>query len=122
MENEKFSLKGVIHKLKEYIQTNKDLFVLQSVERLSQIVPVILLTIVKLVFAFFLLVYLSISLALFLGELMNSYALGFLVTGAVFFLLIILLSLFGGAIKRSIGGSMVNSFLRKWNEGGNNEK
>lgn len=122
MENEKFSFKGAIQKLKEYIQTNKDLMVLKGAESLSQIIPSILIMIVKLVFAFFLFVYLSISLALFFGELLNSYALGFLATGGVFFLLIILLSVFGGPIKRGIANSIINSFLRKWNEGGNNEK
>lgn len=122
MENEKFSFKGAIQKLKEYIQTNKDLVILQGTERLSQVIPSILIAIVKFVFAFFLFVYLSLSLALFLGELLNSYALGFLVTGAVFFLLIVLLSIFGGSIKRGISNSMINSFLRKWNEGGKDEK
>lgn len=118
MENMKFSFKGAIQKLSEYIRTSKDLLFLQGAEAASKVIPAILIAITKLVFAFFLFFYLSISLALFLGELFNSYALGFLITGGIFFLLIVLLSVFGGSIKRGIGNGIVSSFLKKWNDGG----
>ncbi len=119
---EKFSFKSVVNRIKQYIQNYKDLAYLQVVEKISTAVPGIVTGLIQAICFLFLVFYLSIALALFLGELFNSYALGFTVTGLLFLLIIILIAAFGSSIKKKITDSVIRSFLSQWNNEDEDEK
>lgn len=116
MEDNKFSIKNVIQKLKEYVENHADLAYLRFVGRISKILPGMTVGIISLLFAFFVVFYLSMALAFFIGELLSSYALGFALTGALFILLIILVAIFRDKIKTIIANKCVRIFMRLRND------
>lgn len=110
-EKNTFSIRGVVQKLKEYVENYVDLAYLKFVGRISKILPGIAVSVISLLFAFFVIFYLSMALAFFIGELLESYALGFAVTGLVFILLIVLVSIFRQAIKKIIANFFIKIFI-----------
>jgi len=116
MEDNKFSIKNVVQKLKEYVENHADLAYLKLVGRISKILPGMTVGIISLLFAFFVVFYLSMALAFFIGELLSSYALGFALTGALFILLIILVAIFRDKIKTIIANKCVRIFMRLRND------
>lgn len=122
MEDNKFTIKNVIQKLKEYVENHADLAYLKFVARISKILPGMTVSIISLLFAFFVVFYLSMALAFFIGELLNSYALGFALTGAVFILLMILVAIFRNPIKTMIANICVRIFIRLRNDDDDDEE
>ncbi|GAA4804934.1 hypothetical protein GCM10023231_37590 [Olivibacter ginsenosidimutans] len=120
-DQNKFSLKGVIQKLKEYVKNYTDLAYLKFVRSISKIVPGMAVAIISLLFAFFVVFYLSMALAFFIGEWLHSYALGFALTGAFFILLILLVALFKKPIKKLITNVCVRVFVRLHNDDDDDE-
>lgn len=118
----KFSLKGVVQKLKEYIENYADLAYLKFVGRSSKILPGIAVGVIVLLFAFFVVFYFSMALAFFFGELLNSYAAGFALTGAIFILFILLVALFKKAIKMLIANFFVKILVKLRNDDDNDEE
>ncbi len=108
MEETKFSVKGIINKLKEYAETYKDLAYLKFVGKISKLSSGLLLTLIFLLLILFVGFYLSMAFAFFIGELLNSYALGFAITGLLF-ILVILLTI---AFRKNIQGAFGNFFIR----------
>jgi len=83
------NISEVVDASKTYIEANLKLFKLTLLERLSKVVSLIISsTLVMLVGSMFLL-FLSLSAAMFIGSLLDSRTLGFLVM-ALFFLIIML--------------------------------
>jgi len=83
------NISEVVDASKTYIEANLKLFKLTLLERLSKVVSLIISsTLVMLVGSMFLL-FLSLSAAMFIGSLLDSRTLGFLIM-ALFFLIIML--------------------------------
>jgi hypothetical protein len=83
------NISEVVDASKTYIEANLKLFKLTLLERLSKVVSLIISsTLVMLVGTMFLL-FLSLSAAMFIGSLLDSRTLGFLIM-ALFFLIIML--------------------------------
>ncbi|QNL50704.1 phage holin family protein [Olivibacter sp. SDN3] len=116
MEDKKFSIKGVIQKLKEYVENYTNLAYLKVVAKVSKILPGVVIGIISLLFLFFVVFFLSIAFALFIGELLNSYALGFALTGALFILLILLIILFKNSIKRGVSAICIRTLVSLRND------
>jgi Protein of unknown function (DUF1469). len=116
MEDQKFSIKGVFHKSKEYIDTRFKLFKLKSVERSSRLIASLIVDLVRAVFALFVVFFLSLALGFYLSELLGSSSLGFLATGGIFVLLIIVLSLIEKPMERLFMNLSIKRFLQKWND------
>jgi len=121
-DKNKFSLKGVVQKLKEYVENYTDLAYLKFVGRSSKILPGIAVGIIVLLFAFFVVFYLSMALAFFFGELLNSYALGFALTGVIFILFILLVGLFKKSIKAVIANFFVKILIKLRNDDDDDEE
>ena len=116
MEDKKFSFKGVFQKSKEYIDTRFKLLRLKFVERSSRLIASLIVDGVKTIFAIFVLFFLSLALGFYLSELLGSSALGFLATGGIFVLLIVLVSIFEDRIERIFMNLSIKRFLQKWND------
>jgi len=115
-DQNKFSLKGVIQKLKEYVENYTDLAYLTLVRRMSRIIPGMAVSIISLLFVFFVVFYLSMALAFFIGEWLGSYALGFALTGVCFILLILLVAVLKTGIKKWIANVCVRILMRLRND------
>src|SRR5690606_31281932 len=112
----KFSIKGVFQKSKEYIDTRFSLVKLKLVERSSRLIASLLVDGVKAILAVFVIFYLSLALGFYLSELLGSSSLGFLATGGVFVLLIVVVSLFETRMERVLMNLSIKRFLQKWND------
>jgi len=116
MEEKKFSINGVYQKSKEYIDTRFRLFKLKLVERSSRLIASLITDGLKGVLAIFVIFYLSLALGFYLSELLGSSALGFLATGGLFVLLIIIVSAFENPLERFFMNLSIKRFLQKWND------
>ncbi len=116
MEERKFSINGVYQKSKEYIDTRFKLFRLKLVERSSRLIASLITDGLKGVLAVFVIFYLSLALGFYLSELLGSSALGFLATGGIFVLLIIVVSAFENPLERFFMNLSIKRFLQKWND------
>jgi len=116
MEERKFSIKGVFQKSKEYIDTRFKLFKLKLVERSSRLIASLIVDVVKIVFAIFVIFFFSLALGFYLSELLGSTSLGFLATGGIFLLLIVLISAFEPRLERLFMNLSIKRFLQKWND------
>jgi len=93
MENTRIAdnISEVIDASRKYIEANLKLIKLSLLERLSKVVSLIISsTLVMLAGALFVL-FLSLSAAMFIGDLLQSQALGFLIMAFIFLLLVIFL-------------------------------
>jgi len=116
MEESKFSIRGVFQKSKEYIDTRFKLFKLKLVERSSRLIASLVVDAVKTIFALFVVFFLSLALGFYLSELLGSSALGFLATGGIFVLLIVVVSAFETRLERLFMNLSIKRFLQKWND------
>jgi len=116
MEEKKFSINGVFQKSKEYIDTRFKLFKLKLVERSSRLIASLIVDVVKTVFAIFVIFFLSLALGFYLSELLGSSSLGFLATGGIFVVLIVLISAFESRLERLFMNLSIKRFLQKWND------
>lgn len=116
MEEKRFSMKGVFQKSKEYIDTRFNLAKLKLVERSSRLIASLIVDMIKTVFAIFVLFFFSLALGFYLSELLGSSSLGFLATGGIFVVLIVLISLFESRLERLFMNLSIKRFLQKWND------
>jgi len=116
MEDQKFSFQGVIQKLKEYLNNTKNLTVLTIVDKLSSLISTVVTDGLMVIFGFFILLFLSVGLGFYFGELFESTALGFLALAGVYFLLALILMVFKNGIEKSLMNLSIRKFLKKWNE------
>ena len=116
MEEKKFSINGVYQKSKEYIDTRFKLFKLKLVERSSRLIASLITDGLKAILALFVVFYLSLSLGFYLSELLGSSSLGFLATGGIFVVLIIVVSAFDNPLERFFMNLSIKRFLQKWND------
>lgn len=110
----KFSLSGSFKKTREYIDTRMKLFQLKLTERSSRLIASLLVDVVKSVFAIFVVFFFSLALGFYLSEVLGSMALGFLVTGGIFVLLILLIILFEPRLEHYLMNLSIKRFLEKW--------
>ena len=90
--------KDLVNDVNEYVETVYQLSVLKLTKRVTEIASVAIIGVAFLVFGMFFILFGSVALALWLGHLMGSLALGFIVV-AGFYLLDFLIIL---AIRRKI--------------------
>ncbi len=110
-EEQKFSLSGTFQKAKEYAETRLDLLKLQTTERVSRLLAGFILDVIKVVFALFIIFYLSLALGFYLSELLGSASLGFLATGGIFIILVLLVMLFHKPLSLMFTNITIRRFL-----------
>ncbi|MBV9961057.1 MAG: phage holin family protein [Parafilimonas sp.] len=96
-------------KATQYVQQRLLLFRLQATEKISKIAATIITTVLLAVIGLFLLIFLSVTAALWIGESLGSNAAGFgIVTG--FYLLVFLFVMF--VLKKILQNSFINKLIR----------
>lgn len=118
MENtqpdKKFSLSGSFQKGLEYAETKLKLLSLKLTERSSRLIASLLVDVTKAVLVLFVVFFFSLALGFYLSELLNSYSLGFLTTGGLFVVLILIISVLEPHLERKLMDLSIRKFLRKW--------
>lgn len=116
MEEQKFSFKGSFQKTKEYIETQVDLLKLRAIVKSARISGVIALDLMKLLLSLIIIFFLSLSLGFFLGELMHSNALGFLITGVFFVIVLLIVIAKEPKLEAKFMNLVVKRIMSRWNE------
>lgn len=116
MNDQNFSLKGVIQKAKEYIKNWKKLSKLVLIERIATVMSGLILDFLMVLLGLITFFFLSIALALYLAESTGSYALGFLLTSGIYLIIIIIIALLKTKIENLLINLSIRKFLKKWNE------
>lgn len=116
MEEEKFSFSGSIQKGKEYVDTQIQLLKLKALAKGSRILGVVAVDIIKLVFTLFIIFFCSLALGFFLGELLGSNALGFLLTGVVFVVALLIVIAIEPKLEEKIRDLSISKLGRKLEE------
>lgn len=116
MEEEKFSFGGSAQKGKEYVDTQFRLLKLKALSKGSRMFSIVALDITKLVFTLFVVFFCSLALGFFLGELLGSNALGFLLTGVIFVVCILLIKSFEPKLEAFIRDKAIQKFASKWDD------
>ncbi|PRD50750.1 hypothetical protein [Sphingobacterium gobiense] len=114
MEEEKFSLSGTFQKGKEYVDTQIKLLQLKGLAKGSRIIGSLALDVVKIVFSLFIVFFCSLALGFYLGEVLDSNALGFLLTGVIFFVLVLLIRAFEPGLERIFMNFTIRKVAGKW--------
>jgi hypothetical protein len=93
MENTRIAdnISEVIDASRKYIEANLKLFKLSLLERLSKVVSLVISTTLVMLVGTLFLLFLSLAAGVYIGDLLQSRALGFLVMALFFLLLVIVL-------------------------------
>lgn len=116
MNDQNFSLKGVIQKAKEYIKNWKKLSKLVFIERIATVMSGLILDFLMVLLGLITFFFLSIAFALYLAEATGSNALGFLITAGIYLIIIIIIALLKTKIENVLINLSIRKFLTKWNE------
>jgi len=116
MEEEKFSFSDTIQTGKDYVDTQIKLLRLKGLSKGSRIFGSLALDIIKLVFTLFIVFFCSLALGFFLGELLGSNALGFLLTGVIFFILVLTIRLFEPKLESFFVDLTIRRVTSKWDD------
>lgn len=113
-EEEKFSFSDSFQKGKEYLDTQKKLWRLRALAKGSRIGGSLVLDVVKIVFTLFIVFFCSLALGFYLGEVLASYSLGFLATGVIFFLVLLLIRAFEPKLEAIFMNLTIRKIAGKW--------
>ena len=116
MSDQKFSFSDSFQKSKDYVDTQVELLKLKAIARSSRIMGALVLDATKLLLTLTIIFFLSLALGFFLGELMNSYALGFLTTGGIFFVILMIIRAFEPKLESKFMDLTIRKVLGKWQE------
>lgn len=114
MEEEKFSISDTIQAGKDYVDTQIKLLRLRGLSKGSRIFGSLALDIVKIVFTLFIIFFCSLALGFYLGELLESNALGFLLTGVIFFVSVLLIRLFEPRLESFLVNFTIRKITKNW--------
>jgi hypothetical protein len=116
MEEQKFSFSGSFQKTKEYLDTQLEILKLKAISKSSRIIGAIVLDVSKLVLVVAIIFFWSLALGFWLGELMGSYSLGFLATGAIFLIILLIVRAIEPKLEAKFMDVTIKKILGKWNE------
>lgn len=108
MANRKFSFSGSFQKGKEYIKTQAEILKLQAIAKASGIIGRLIIQSIKVILMLFIAFYFSMALGFYFGNLLGSYALGFLLIGVIFIGLFFLVV----ALRKPIKALFVNRVIK----------
>ncbi|WP_205600327.1 MULTISPECIES: phage holin family protein [Sphingobacterium] len=116
MGDQKFSFSGSFQKAKEYIDTEIELLKLKAMAKGGRIIGALILDATKLLLILIIIFFLSLALGFFLGELLGSNALGFLTTGGVFFVILLIIRAVEPKLEAKFMDITIRKVLGKWHE------
>lgn len=116
MSDQKFSFSGSYQKTKEYLDTQVELLKLKAIARGSRIIGALVLDATKLLLTLIIIFFFSLALGFYLGELLGSYALGFLATGGIFLVILFIIRAFEPKLEAKFMDLSIRKILGKWHQ------
>lgn len=116
MNDQKFSFSGSYQKTKEYLDTQVELLKLRAIARGSRIIGALVLDATKLLLTLIIIFFFSLALGFYLGELLGSYSLGFLATGGIFLIILLIIRAFEPKLEAKFMDLSIRKILVKWNQ------
>lgn len=111
--NENITVKELLVKTIEYIETNVNLIKLKLINKGSSITSAFLAYVIIVIFAFMMIVMLSIGASLWIGKILGETYYGFFITGGFFMLLFIVLHLLRNKwLKIPIANSLLQKLYK----------
>lgn len=108
---------SVLEELKKdvsaYIGLKLKLLKLNTYERTANVIAVLSHGAVLMSLAFFVILFLALALAFYIGELFHSIALGFAIVAGVYALLFILISFNKNRIRTRVSNTIIDAMLSK---------
>jgi preprotein translocase subunit Sss1 len=77
-----------------YLESKVLLFKISAYEKIAKVTAVLFSSILVAFIGFFMFLFFSISLGFYLGELLQSNAIGFLIVGGIYFIIFLIVILF----------------------------
>ncbi len=112
MENQPGTVESLIDRAKSYAEARLDILRLKGIDKLSAIISLIVSMIAVLLISFIFVMFLSIGIAIYLGELLGNYYFGFLIMAAFYLITGLLLFKFRDKwLKAPIVNSLIKSLL-----------
>lgn len=107
------SIKTLIDKTKDYLDTKIELTKLKAVDASADILSSVVVLISVLLTGFLFVLFLSLSLAMLLGKKLGSQHYGFLIVGGIYGLLLIIIFVRRLKwIKKPIANGLINKMLK----------
>lgn len=116
MGDQKFSFSGSFQKAKEYIDTEIELLKLKAMAKGGRIIGALILDATKLLLTLIIIFFFSLALGFFLGELLGSNALGFLTTGGVFLVILLIIRAVEPKLEAKFMDITIRKVLGKWHQ------
>jgi len=110
MEDLKNKAEALTDSVKEYVQTYYKLAVLNVTEKATSVVSAALAGFLIMFLGLFILLFSGLALAVWLGELLDNRALGYLIVALIFLLILIILFLLR---RRIIFPGIKNAIIKK---------
>jgi hypothetical protein len=112
MDNQSSTIETLIDRAKSYAETRLHILRLKGIDKLSAIISLIVSMIAVLLISFIFVMFLSIGIAIYLGELLGNYYFGFLIMAAFYLITGLLLFKFRDKwLKAPIVNSLIKSLL-----------
>ncbi|MHC8947660.1 phage holin family protein [Sphingobacterium hungaricum] len=116
MEDQKFSFSGTIDKAKEYVDTRIELLRLRAIAKSSRILGALILDLAKIILTLFIVFFFSMALGFYFSELFDSYSLGFLTTGGVFVIILLIIRAFEPKLELKFMNLTISKIFGKLDE------
>ncbi len=122
MEDQKFSFSETFNKSKEYLETQVELAKLKAISRMSRIFGSLIVDASKVLLSLLIVFFVSLALGFYLGELLGSYSLGFLTTGAIFFVILLIIRALEPKLEAKFMNLTIKRVLAKWDDDDDEQK
>lgn len=122
MDEQKFSLKELFGKVKEYANNRRHLVLLQVTDRLSRVIADLFTDVLRGLLALFVLFFFSLALGFWLSELLHSNSLGFLATGGLFIIFILVITWSRKGLEKKVTELTIARVLKNWNDTDDDEE
>ena len=107
----------MLKRIEEYISSRLLLLKVEAIEKLSDALTVVFKRIILFIIAGLAFFFATIALAIWIGELYNSYSTGFLAIAGIYFLILIVLFLFRKQLlKKNIKNDIVRTIFQDSNK------
>ncbi len=116
MEEQKFSFSESFDKSKDYLETQFELLKLKAISRMSRILGSLIVDASKVLLTLLIVFFVSLALGFYLGELMGSYSLGFLSTGGIFLVILLIIRAMEPKLEAKFMNVTIKRILTKWDD------
>ncbi|GAA4134623.1 hypothetical protein GCM10022216_07840 [Sphingobacterium kyonggiense] len=121
-KEQKFSISDSFEKSKEYLETQFELLKLKGISRMSRILGSLIVDASKVLLTLLIVFFVSLALGFYLGELLGSYSLGFLSTGGIFLVILLIIRAVEPKLEAKFMDLTIKRILTKWDEEDDDEE